>query len=472
MKRVPIGKLSFDALETVIGPQKAAKLRATVSEARRTLRGRTIWHVNSTAQGGGVAEMLQTILAYEHGAGIDVRWLVLKGDPLFFVLTKRLHHRLHGERGDDGALGTEEKKHYDNIARHNVEQMLTRVRRRDIVVLHDPQTAGLVPALRATGALVIWRCHIGMDEMNATAYEAWQFLRPHIEAAHATIFSRAAYAPTWLSSSPIFIMPPATDALSAKNLSMSRGAVRAILRHIGLVNGTVRPGLAHVAKSEWLAAQVKRRAEIVQTDPVPSPTVPLIAQVSRWDPLKDMPGVIDGFVKRLPRLGRAHLALVGPDPRGVTDDPEGLGVYEECVDIWRELPPSARERVHLVCLPMADVQENAVMVNAVQRHAAVVVQKSLREGFGLTVTEAMYKARPIIGSRVGGIQDQIVDGIHGLLIDDPADTAAFGQALERLLRDEAQAKRMGRNAQRRAIAHYLGPRQLTQLFELVRMFDD
>jgi trehalose synthase len=180
-----------------------------------------------------------------------------------------------------------------------------------------------------------------------------------------------------------------------------------------------------------------------------------------------MIGVMRGFVRYLEGSAKSHLVLAGPDIRGVADDPEGKEVLEECIVAWRNLPETKRSRVHLVCLPMANIEENAAMVNALQRHAAVIVQKSLHEGFGLTVTEAMWKGRSIVASAVGGIQDQIVDGKHGLLLKDPTDLEALGNALQRLLPDPAFARRLGRNARRRAIANFLVPRHLMQYAELL-----
>jgi trehalose synthase len=185
-------------------------------------------------------------------------------------------------------------------------------------------------------------------------------------------------------------------------------------------------------------------------------------QVSRWDRMKDMPGVMLGFAQYVdPSLG-AHLLLCGPSVVGVADDPEGAEVLDECVELWRTLPHAARARVHLACTPMADPDEAAAIVNALQRHATIVVQKSIAEGFGLTVAEAMWKERPIVASAVGGIVDQIADGEHGLLVADPHDLQAFGAALERLLRDPAEAARFGSNARARATAEFLGDRHLEQ----------
>lgn len=184
---------------------------------------------------------------------------------------------------------------------------------------------------------------------------------------------------------------------------------------------------------------------------------PLVVQVSRWDPLKDHMGVMTGFARLLEAGGDggAHLALVGPDVSSVTDDPEGAEVLAEIEEAWRSLPEHIRGRVHLVSLPTEDVEENAVMVNAIQRYATVVVQKSLQEGFGLTVTEAMWKGRPLLASAVGGIRDQIVDGRSGVLLDDPDDLDIFADELGALLDDPERAERLGAAGAERARRQYL-----------------
>ncbi|MDH3686981.1 MAG: glycosyltransferase, partial [Myxococcales bacterium] len=204
--------------------------------------------------------------------------------------------------------------------------------------------------------------------------------------------------------------------------------------------------------------RVERRAEIVRLGRPPSWETPLIVQISRWDPLKDMKGVMLGFAKLCESdcPVRPELVLGGPDVRLVADDPEGAEVFESVVEAWRELPEGIRNRVHLASFPTDDVQENAAMVNALQRHAAIVVQKSLREGFGLTVAEAMWKGRPVIGSAVGGIQDQIEDGVSGILLKDPADLDDFAAKLCDLLCDPALLERVGSAAKARAQESFLG----------------
>lgn len=469
MEIVGIPELSFDRFAPILGRAGARRLRRTVEDARDILDGRTVWHVNSTKTGGGVAEMLQTLLGYERGAGIDARWLVIDGDQDFFTITKRIHHNLHGRPGDGLGFSARDRAHYGAVMRRNASAILRVVRPNDVVVLHDPQTAGLSDALKRRGAVVVWRCHVGCEHGNGWVRDVWDLLQPHLVPADAYVFSRPGYVPAWLRTAPTFIMPPAIDAFSSKNQPIARGTVRAILRHIGLL-ATRRPGPTNAlsfVRMDGTPGCVMRTAQIHQVAPIVDWRMPLITQVSRWDPLKDMQGVMQGFVRGLDRLGSAHLALVGPDVAGVSDDPEGAAVFEECVAQWRALPRAARERVHLVSLPMDDVEENAVMVNAIQRHATVVVQKSLEEGFGLTVTEAMWKGRAIVASAVGGIQDQIVDGVHGLLLPDPTDLDALGVALERLLGDHALVRRLGRNARRRAVANFLGPRRLTQLVDVI-----
>jgi trehalose synthase len=187
----------------------------------------------------------------------------------------------------------------------------------------------------------------------------------------------------------------------------------------------------------------------------PGPDDPLVVQVSRWDRLKDMSGVMAGFARHVVPSGGGYLVLAGPAVTGVSDDPEGAAVFRECLLQWSGLPAAARARILLVTLPLDDVDENAVMVNALQRHATVITQKSLAEGFGLTVAEGMWKARPVVGSAVGGIINQITDGT-GILLTDPRDEAAFGAAVRQLLDDPGQASRMGRAAQAHIREHYMG----------------
>jgi trehalose synthase len=396
---------------------------------------------------------------------------VLDGDPRFFEITKRLHNALHGARGDGGPLGPGERAHYDDVLRTNLDGLTRRVAPRDIVLLHDPQAAGLVEGVRRTGASVIWRCHVGRDQPNDRTGQAWDFLRPYLEPAQALVFSRREYAPAWVEEGRLVVIPPSIDPFAVKNMSLDADVVRGLLTRVGLVTNGGLAGSVDFVRRDGSRASLRPRGDSdgVLLDGAPPPVdTPLVVQVSRWDRLKDMAGVMEGFVAALANddLAGAHLVLAGPETSGVSDDPEGSQVLDECLVEWRHLPEAVRGRVHLAAIPMRDGDENAVIVNALQRHAAVVVQKSLVEGFGLTVTEAMWKGRPVVGSRIGGIQDQIADGRDGLLVDDPYDIEEFAGVLVRVMGDPELAERLGDAAHRRVLEEFLGDRHLEQYADL------
>ncbi len=216
-------------LEPLIGPERMAGFEAVVERAQEALAGRIVWNVNSTGVGGGVAEMLQTLLAYARGGGVDARWLVIEGDPAFFAITKRIHNGLYGSLGDGGDLGGRERLHYERTLRRNAEEIRALVRERDIVLLHDPQTAGLAATLRRAGALVVWRCHVGRDEPNEWTERAWSFLRPYLEEIDASVFSRSSFAPAWVDPDRMYVIPPSIDPFSAKNEPMSQRNVQRAL---------------------------------------------------------------------------------------------------------------------------------------------------------------------------------------------------------------------------------------------------
>jgi trehalose synthase len=195
--------------------------------------------------------------------------------------------------------------------------------------------------------------------------------------------------------------------------------------------------------------------------------VPVVLQVSRWDALKDPVGVIQGFAEHVPASTGAHLVYAGPAVSAVSDDPEGALVLSESQAARASLPEEPRSRVHLAALPMDDPEENAIMVNALQRHATVIVQKSLAEGFGLTVAEAMWKARPVVASRIGGIQDQIVEGVSGVRLDDPADLEAYGRAVTDLLLDPPRAAEMGKQARERVRDEFISTRSLHDYLDVI-----
>ena len=474
MREVELGSEPLDRLVGLLTPDRRQLLEETAVWGGDLLRGRTMWHVNATATGGGVAEMLQALLAYTKGAGVDTRWLVLQGAPEFFTLTKRIHNKLHGSPGDGGDLGETERSVYEKVLARDTEDLAGRIREGDVVVLHDPQTAGMVEKARAAGAKVIWRCHVGKDDTDEHTDQAWQFLRPYVEAADAVVFSRQAYVPGWIDDAKVRIIPPSIDPFSSKNIDMTSEDVAAVLRHTGLVDiHDGRSGSVSYPRRDGGTGTMREFGGLIHGDQVVPEDARVVLQVSRWDRLKDMEGVLRAFADNIEAMPPdVHLMLVGPDVSGVTDDPEGAEVFAECQSIWADQAAGARARMHLCSLPMDDVDENARMVNALQRHASVVVQKSLVEGFGLTVTEPMWKGRPVLASRVGGIQDQIVDGECGLLLDDPRDLDSFATLLADLLADREQAGRLGEAARERVRDRYLGAQALVRYAELVRTLLD
>ena len=449
-REIVVPPRSVDRLAQLLGAKRSARLQEAAATARRALGGRRMWHISSTAAGGGVAEMLHLLVGYATDAGIESHWVVIDGGADFFAVTKRLHNRLHGAPGDSGELSQREDSTYSSNLEANAAALGRRVESGDIVVLHDPQTAGLAGHLVRQGARVVWRCHIGTDRPNVYSRGAWEFLLPHLADCHTFVFSRAAFVPPELSSADIWIIEPSIDPLSPKNRGLTRRQVSDLLVRIGLKSG------------EGADSQ-----SLVLGDIGPfSPGGRVVVQVSRWDYLKDMVGVLHGFAEHIAGRNDARLALVGPSVDGVADDPEGSQVLAECLAAWEALPQRVRDDVRLVALPMDDMEMNALMVNASQRHASIVVQKSIQEGFGLTVAEAMWKSRPVVASAVGGIVDQVPPGA-GVLLEDPRDLGVFGRAVSSLLERPEDLAAMGRSARHHVREHFLSDRHLIEYARLV-----
>jgi len=452
--------------ESVLEPETFKELKEGIRSARELLDGRAIWNVNSTAKGGGVVELLIPLLGYARGAGIDARWAVITGDQAFFKVTKRIHNHLHGFEGDGGVLGENEHTAYEKALEASAADLAGSVSTGDVVILHDPQTAGLLAPLKEAGAIVIWRCHVGLDTPNDIARGAWSFLVPYVEPADAYVFSRESFAWEVLDAGKITLIAPTIDAFSPKNQALEPDNVAGILAAAGIFDAD-EGGDASYHRGDGSTAKVTSKAEIFE-DTRLGPDDRVVLQVSRWDRLKDPEGVIEGFAEHASAHETgAHLIYAGPSVEAVSDDPEGAEVLEEAKRLREELSDDARKSIHLVCLPMDDAEENAIIVNALQRHASVVVQKSIAEGFGLTVAEAMWKARPVVATKVGGIQDQIVDGESGVLIDDPRDLDAYGDAVRALLEDPERAERIGEAAKERVRGEFLGSRSLLDYLRLI-----
>src|SRR5437879_3379322 len=418
------------------------------------MRGRTLWNVNSTPRGGGVAELLAALIPYDRGAGVDERWLVIEGSPEFFAITKKIHTLLQGVAPDGSEITPVERRAYEQAMARNSAALLDQVRPGDVVLLHDPQTAGLVSPLSSRGITVIWRSHVGVDRPNAMVRNAWKFLTPYMNGASAFVFSRRAYVWDDPDGSRIHIIAPCIDPFTTKNRDLDVSETARILAAAGVLRGI--DGEATFLRHDGRRRRGTHAAAIGTTPPSDAR---LVVQVSRWDRLKDPIGVTEAFVRHIAPRTDAWLVLAGPAVDSVDDDPEQPQILAQLEAIRDRLPRGMRERIVVAELPMQDIEENAAIVNALQRRADVVVQKSLAEGFGLTVAEAMWKGRAVVASRVGGIEDQIEDGVSGILVD-PRDLTAFGNAIGSLLAEPSLPSGPGAACQRRLRARYAAPTRL------------
>jgi trehalose synthase len=436
LQRVDLSPTPVERYRPLLGDDAFAKFGAAMREFAARTRGKVVWNVNSTGRGGGVAELLDALIPYDIAAGVDERWVVIEGSPEFFAVTKKIHMLLHGVAPDGVELTADDRRVYEETLMPNAAALLELMRPGDVALLHDPQTLGLIPALTEQGVKVVWRCHIGVDEPNATALGAWRFLSPYLSTASAIVFSRDAYVWADCERSRVRIIAPCIDPFTGKNRDLDEKEVRAVLAGSRLIERV--PGSAR-----------------------------FVLQVSRWDRLKDPVGVLRMFARHVAAVDDAWLVLAGPQITSVDDDPEQPKVLADVQAAAKTFDKKIRDRIVVAQIPMRDLEENALIVNALQRRAAIVVQKSIAEGFGLTVAEAMWKSRPVVASRVGGIEDQIENGKSGLLVDDPKDLPAFGSAVLDLLANPERATELGRQARLRVLGEFLAPRHLMQQAELV-----
>jgi trehalose synthase len=467
LSAVPLETRRFEDLGGYLFEPMLERVGVAQQQIGELLGGRTVWWVNSTALGGGVAQLLRTLLPYWRGAGIDVRWMVLRGSAEFFRVTKRFHNHLQGQRGDGGVLEFDELTTFDRAGHDHAGALASLLAPGDVVVLNDPQTAAMSVPLQRAGASVIWSCHVGIDHDNEFSRHAWSCLMPRLAGVNCFVFSRYASLPESLGGAETSIVTPAIDPASTKNLPLSDAGARAILQHLGLAAGLPRTSPSY-ACTDGSTATLIARPTVLDSDGAPDwSLVPVVVSLARWDRIKDPLGILEGFLERVLAASDAHLLLAGPDPSQVADDPEAAAVLVEVRERWRRLPPPARARVHLVGLPLTSPAENDVMVNAIQRLAAVVVKKSLQEGFGLGVTEAMWKARPVVASAVGGHLEQVQHMHSGVLVEDPADVAAFGDAIVGLLGEPPLAARLGQTGRERVRALFLNDRHFVRWVEVL-----
>jgi trehalose synthase len=481
VERVKIqGTLSLDDYAEVVHLAEAERaLREEATQLLPALRGRKVWMVNSTAQGGGVAEMLPQLVSLLNEFGLTTEWVVMGSDePSFFELTKRLHNLIHGS--GEPTLSDEDRRLYAAVSSTNAAELKRMVGPDDVLVIHDPQPLGVGAMLkRELGLPFFFRCHIGIDHECPESRAAWTFLRPYAELCDHAVFSVPEYIPDYLAGNA-GVISPAIDPLSFKNRELSPHKLAGILKSAGLARSR------HPTVPEEYDEQVTRLrpngcfARMNEETDIGIPFRPIVTQVSRWDRLKGFSPLLEAFVRvkqgivgrdvsdrQRRRLAHMRLVLAGPEPDAVADDPEAQDVLAELIGAYRRLPPWLQEDVVLLSLPMGSRDENALMVNALQRCSSVVVQNSLREGFGLTVTEAMWKQRGVLGSRACGIRQQIRDGVDGRLIEDSEDPDGIGELLHAVLDDLPGRTRWGQSAQRRVHDEFLIFTQVRRWLEIL-----
>ncbi|UCE85342.1 MAG: glycosyltransferase [Deltaproteobacteria bacterium] len=456
-------------------------LREQAAALLPRLRGRRVWMINSTARGGGVAEMLPKVVALLRELGVPTEWAVMGSrEPEFFVLTKRLHNLIHGH--GDPLLTEEEHSLYAAVSAENAGAMKRRLERDDILVIHDPQPLGMGAQLkRELGIPTVFRCHIGLDERTPETRAAWRFLRPFAEDCDHSIFSAPEYVPGFLSDQSD-VIHPAIDPMSFKNRPLSATKLAGILCNAGLMVSSEPVVPLSFAEAATRLAPDGSFAPIDARTDIGLLFRPIVTQISRWDRLKGWKPLLDAFVRlksgrftkragiadrHRRRLELVRLVLAGPDPAAVADDPEAQEVLRELIDSYRDLPPSLMQDVAVISLPMASRKQNALMVNALQLCSSVIVQNSLREGFGLTVTEGMWKHGAILGSRACGIRQQIRDGIDGRLVQDAEDPDELAQLLDEMLEDLPARARWGQSAQLRVHDQFLVFAQVRRWLEVL-----
>jgi len=447
-------------------------LRVEASMLAPQLRDRTVWMINSTARGGGVAEMLPRMCSLLEELGVPTRWVVMETDETeFFRLTKRLQNLLHGE--GDPRLGSEERSLYEAVNHRNAEELAEQLGPDDIVVIHDPQPMGMGRRLKQlTGVRTAWRCHIGLDHYTPETRAAWGFLKPYAKSYDRAIFSAPEYIPDFFAGRAS-VIHPALDPCSYKNRYLTPHKLVGILCNAGLKreqHPVITPPFDK--KAMRLQPDGSFRPAAGETD-IGLLYRPIVTQVSRWDRLKGFRTLLAGFVelkknrdsaphdRHRRRLDLTRLVLAGPDPESIQDDPEGSEVFQDLARAYRELSPEMQEDVVLLSLPMDSRKENALICST------VVVQNSLREGFGLTATEAMWKGVCVVASRAFGLRQQIRAGIDGVVIQNAEDPVEIGRRLDDILEDVPKRDYMASNGRQRVHDEFLIFKQVCQWLRLL-----
>ena len=408
LQEVALGQRSLADYTHIVGKDTIDEIRALAEP----LEGKRVLHVNATAFGGGVSEILYTIVPLMNDIGLDAHWQVILGAEEFFNVTKLMHNSLQGDPQSISDQQWEVFQGYNAMNARDLEEGW------DVVIVHDPQPAGLFNNASQKSRHWVWRCHIDLSTPNPSTIER---LRPLIEPYEASVWHLPQYVPEGITEG-VRIVPPAIDPLSPKNMAFSPEDAAFVSEQFGI-----------------------------------DPERPLLCQVSRFDPWKDPMGVIDAYRAVKEKVPEVQLALVGSM---ATDDPEGWDFFN-------------RTMAHADGDPDIKILSNlnnvgAIEVNAFQSQADVCIQKSTREGFGLTVTEALWKGRPTIGGDVGGIPLQIVDGESGYLVSSSQECAE--RSLQ-ILEDPDLAKRIGKAGKEHARQNFLSPRLLRDWLKIFKDID-
>ena len=406
LQEVALGHKTLTDYTHIVGKDLTEQIR----QLAEPLKGKRVLHVSATAFGGGVSEILYTLVPLMRDVGIDAHWHVIFGKEEFFEATKLLHNSLQGA---EETLSDEQWRVFDEINQMNAEGLQGEW---DVVIVHDPQPIGLRRGAREKGQRWIWRCHIDLSTPNPAPIER---LLPMIEEYDASVWHMEQYVPNDMGRhrEAVRIVPPAIDPLSPKNMAFSPEDAAFVCRQFGI--------------------DVDR---------------PLITQVSRFDPWKDPIGVIDAYRQVTERVPEAQLAMVGSM---ATDDPEGMEYFQKTFEY------AGGDDDIKILSNLNNV--GAIEVNAFQSQSDICLQKSIREGFGLTVTEALWKGRPTVAGNVGGIPLQIEDGVSGYLVNSPQECAE--RCLE-ILGDPELGKKLGREGKEHARRQFLTPRLLRDWLQL------
>jgi trehalose synthase len=445
------------------------ELRETAEALLPHFKGRTVVMLSSTARGGGVAEMIPRLILMLNELGITARWAVMANErPEFFAFTKRLHNLIHGE--GDPAISQQEQELYESVNREIADAMRTHLAPGDLLVVHDPQPLAAGAMLKQELPIhAVWRCHIGLDLDLPATRAAWTFMKPFCEAYDHSIFSAPEYIPSYLAGRAS-VIHPGIDPLSHKNRFLRPHKLTGILCNAGLAT----------EQAPTLTPPFPQQAQRLQPDGSFGPATrpddigflyrPIVAEVSRWDRLKGFGPLLKGFVRLKQklrergssltdryrrRLENVRLVLAGPDPGSVQDDPESREVLKELSGVYCGLDAQWQKDIALLSLPMDSRKNNELMVNVIQRCATIVAQNSIREGFGLTVTEAMWKGTPVMGGDTVGIRQQVRDGIDGRIVRNPEDPKEIADCLDEMLSDGPARECWSRNAEKRALTEFL-----------------